>query len=199
MRRVMGMRRRRGSRGAVAVEAALVTPILIVLVFGMIDFGMLFKDYLAVTSASRAGARIASAEPRQAAFAQDAADQVLIEGSALNTSDILEVWVYKAQSKTQSYPGYPVGGTNTFAACSTCVKFKPVKTGSTWNMVQQPGSTWTASSQNACAGDVNRDSVGVYVKYAHPATVGLFFDTFDLRDHTVMSFEPLTVAAQCKP
>lgn len=192
MRRVVSVRRRRGQRGAVAVEAALITPVLIFLVFGMIDFGMLFKDYLAVTSATRAGARIASAEPRQAAFAQDAADQVLLEGSALNASDITAVWVYKAGTN-----GYPSGRSD-FASCSTCVKFKPLLVSGVWTMKQQ-SSSWSATSQNACAGDVNRDSIGVYVKYAHDATVGLFFDTFDLQDHTVMSLEPVTATAGCRP
>lgn len=192
MRRAVGVPRRRGQHGAVAVEAALITPVLIFLVFGMIDFGMLFKDYLAVTSASRAGVRIASAEPRQATFAQDAANQVLKEGGALNEPDITSVWVYKAGTN-----GYPSGRSD-FAACSVCVKFTPLVVGGVWTMKQQ-SNTWPATTQNACSGDVNRDSIGVYVKYAHEATVGLFFDTFDLQDYSVMSLEPVTVAATCKP
>ena len=45
-----------------------------------IEFGLAFKDQLAMTSAVRAGARIASAEPRSATFATDAASQVATRG-----------------------------------------------------------------------------------------------------------------------
>lgn len=44
-------------RGAAALEFALVVPILLVLVFGIIDFGIFFADSLAVRSAVRSGAR----------------------------------------------------------------------------------------------------------------------------------------------
>jgi Flp pilus assembly protein TadG len=44
-------------RGAAALEFALVVPILLVLVFGIMDFGIFFADSLAVQSAVREGAR----------------------------------------------------------------------------------------------------------------------------------------------
>ena len=39
-------------------------PALLLLIVGLLEFGLAFKDQLAITSAVRAGARIASAEPR---------------------------------------------------------------------------------------------------------------------------------------
>src|SRR4051794_10410786 len=56
------IRRPRDDRGAVAVEAAFITPVLLLLVFGMIDMSLLIKDNVAVVSSVRAGARVASAE-----------------------------------------------------------------------------------------------------------------------------------------
>jgi Flp pilus assembly protein TadG len=50
-------RRRRRDNGAAAVEFALVVPVLLVLVFGIIDYGIYFSDSLAVRSAVRDGAR----------------------------------------------------------------------------------------------------------------------------------------------
>ena len=41
--------RTRPERGASAVEAAIVTPVVVAMLFGIIEFGMLFKDWLAVT------------------------------------------------------------------------------------------------------------------------------------------------------
>lgn len=42
------------------VEFALVIPVLCLLVFGIIQFGLLFRDYLALTDAVRVGARQAA-------------------------------------------------------------------------------------------------------------------------------------------
>jgi Flp pilus assembly protein TadG len=45
-------------RGSVAVEFALVLPLLLVLVFGMIDFGIAFANYEGVRSGTREAARL---------------------------------------------------------------------------------------------------------------------------------------------
>jgi Flp pilus assembly protein TadG len=54
--------RRRGDgddeRGAALVEFAIIAPFLILLVFGMIDFGVAFADYQNVRSGTREAARL---------------------------------------------------------------------------------------------------------------------------------------------
>ncbi len=52
--------RRRGDRGAVAAEFALILPIFILLVFGAIQYGYFFFQWQQATFAAREGARIAS-------------------------------------------------------------------------------------------------------------------------------------------
>jgi len=47
----------RQSRGANAVEFALIAPLFLLLVFGMIDFGLIFSDWLVLTNGVREGAR----------------------------------------------------------------------------------------------------------------------------------------------
>jgi Flp pilus assembly protein TadG len=47
-------------RGAAAVEFALVVPILLLLVFGIVDFGMMLNRDTMVNNASRDGVRAAS-------------------------------------------------------------------------------------------------------------------------------------------
>ena len=51
---------RRRDEGAAAVEFALVLPILVVLLFGIIEFGLVFDAQLTITHAAREGARVAS-------------------------------------------------------------------------------------------------------------------------------------------
>ena len=58
---MMGIREvLRKKRGQAMVEFALVLPIFIVLLMGIMEFGLLFHQYLVVTSASREGARAAA-------------------------------------------------------------------------------------------------------------------------------------------
>jgi len=45
-------------RGSVAVEFALILPMLLALVFGMIDFGRLLYTYETINNAAREGARV---------------------------------------------------------------------------------------------------------------------------------------------
>jgi hypothetical protein len=45
--------------GAELVEFAIALPLLLLVLFGIVDFGMLFQRYQAVTNAAREGARVA--------------------------------------------------------------------------------------------------------------------------------------------
>jgi Flp pilus assembly protein TadG len=51
--------RARGERGAELIEFALVFPILLFVVLGIVDFGFVFQRMEVVTNAAREGARIA--------------------------------------------------------------------------------------------------------------------------------------------
>ena len=52
------VRRLRSHRGAELIEMAIVTPILMLIIGAIIDFGMLFRSWEAVTNAAREGARV---------------------------------------------------------------------------------------------------------------------------------------------
>lgn len=46
-------------RGAELIEFALVLPLMLLVLLGIIDFGLLFQRYFVVTNAAREGARVA--------------------------------------------------------------------------------------------------------------------------------------------
>lgn len=47
-------------RGQTMIEFAIVVPLLLVIVFGIFQFGSLYKDYVTLTDATRVGARKAA-------------------------------------------------------------------------------------------------------------------------------------------
>lgn len=219
----MRWRRHRDDQGAVALEAALVTPILLVLVLGIIEFSFAMRNYVVVVSDSRVGARIAATAagagwidcqepvagdpipdmpcvPQEVpAVAQIATRAIQTSGSAMPMDNINYILIYRADST-----GYPDGGNNDFSTCPTgsCVKFRWAKNAQ--EFVYSSGS-WRSASISACfpgkPSDAsgkkrNLERVGVYVNATHHAITGLFFDELDLTDHAVMNFEPLA-ASMC--
>jgi len=183
----------RGHRdsGAVAVETASVSLLLIILLFGIVECSFLFKDWISVSAAARAGARMGASQPRSPSFAQDSANQVTNAISDVTAANIQEVWVFKASGTT----GLPDSGS--FAGgCTTCVKF-------TWNAgtksLTPSSGSWPSTLQDACSGDAARDSLGVYVKYKHTSPLGFFFNNFMISESTVMWIEPWTSDTHCKP
>lgn len=69
---------RRSSAGQSIAEFALVVPILLLLVFGIVEFGLIVKSWQVVTDAAREGARVAvvGVTPGQSADSVDAAAAV---------------------------------------------------------------------------------------------------------------------------
>lgn len=65
-------RRREG--GQTLVEFALVAPIFLVLLLGIVDFGMGFKAWISITNATREGARIAAVHATCGEVAQRTVD-----------------------------------------------------------------------------------------------------------------------------
>jgi Flp pilus assembly protein TadG len=77
-------RRHLNERGQALVEFALVLPILATLILGVIQFGIVFHDYLALTDAVRTGARQAAVTHNSGT----AASAVLNSASELKSTDI---------------------------------------------------------------------------------------------------------------
>jgi Flp pilus assembly protein TadG len=163
------------------------------MLFGIIELGFVFKDYLAVASAVRAGARLASADPRTSTFAQDAANKVAATGQAMSLKDVQKLWVYKVAALSDK----PVGFTD-FSDCTTCVKFR-WDTGT--NAFIPTSDTWPASSQNACSSSSvggPPDRIGVYIQLKHDAFTGFVFTTINISEASIMTLEPMPVLTGCK-
>jgi Flp pilus assembly protein TadG len=173
---------RRRQRGAVLIEAAIIMPLLLTLVMGIIEYGLVFSDKSTVGSATRAGARSAVAYSRQTGYDQQAVDAVTSALTARTTGTPLELWVYKVDTTNSN--GAPVGYP-TFSDCQTaCQKY--TWNGSSWDLTG--GAGWAASDQNACS--MPLDQLGVRLKVRHDLVTGLFGTSLTLTDRTIMRLEP---------
>jgi Flp pilus assembly protein TadG len=65
---------RRGERGQATVELALVVPVLLLILFGIMEFGRIFSAYLIITNAAREGARLAAVGASDTAIEQRVED-----------------------------------------------------------------------------------------------------------------------------
>lgn len=111
----------RGDEGASAVEFALVLPLLVVLVFGIISFGVLFAQQLALNNGVRQGARTivveGSTTGRTCAAAVTAVQDSTGPAIAMNTADI-DVLV----QRTSSNPcGTAANPTSTTVVCRNSI------------------------------------------------------------------------------
>lgn len=199
-----------GERGAAALEFALVVPLLLTLLLGVIEFSLVLRDHTVVTSNARTAARVAAtgagagpatcysgpeappcASQVTPALAQEAADAVQRAGTAMPEDYIEHILVYRANP--QGYPG-PEGSTTMPTSCAgtaACVMF-------VWRDdaggFRYHSGTWVSSTISACfpgTPTAPQERVGVHVQARHPLLFGLFGDGLSLGERAVMDFEPL--------
>ena len=77
-------RRAMSDRGAELIEFALVLPLLLFIVMGIVEFGFLFQRYEVITNAAREGARIAVLPGYFAADVQARVQDYLMNGGVPN-------------------------------------------------------------------------------------------------------------------
>jgi Flp pilus assembly protein TadG len=78
----------RDEAGQTMTEFAIVLPILALLLFGVIQFGILFNNYITLTDATRAGARKAAVSRHLDDPSGDAEAQVRSSASGLDQDDL---------------------------------------------------------------------------------------------------------------
>ena len=107
-------------RGQATVEFALVLPVVVVLLVGLVQVGRVVAVQVAVIDAARAGARAASVDPRQS-VAEAAARAALPSADRLEVRlDLVEgrprvVTVTASETIHPSGPALTIRGTSTMA------------------------------------------------------------------------------------
>ena len=153
-------------RGAVTVEMAIVVPIFVLLVFGMLEFGLAFKNRLtmshAVNQASR-NATVLGTEPVSDFEILRAFEAGLAGAASLDSVTVVDIYKADAAGTPLVWDRYTPDG-------SSCG----------WNPCPDPGSFTgygspsgypPCSRDNSLLGGV--DTIGVRVQYTHRWVTGV--------------------------
>jgi TadE-like protein len=189
----------RGERGQSTTELALLAPILLIVIFGLVELASLMSDAMTMASASREGARIGGAlvngggalgclsgqSPNAAVVDPNiiaAVERVLTgTGTRIALADVNEIRIWKPTPTGTETAGlvnvwtYQLNG-------------GPVVDGQALDFVQQ-SQPWQPCVRNNVT---PADSIGVTVSYTYRARTPLrfftsVFDQFTIRERTVMA------------
>lgn len=182
--------------GATVVEAAIVTPVFFLLVFGILEFGLAFHDKLTTANMSRAGARAATT------FGDDRlADYQLVRAvnraaTALDRQAIEYVVVYKAGVPGARVPAGSCAG-GVASTSDFCNVYTPADLGAAEDRFgcDDPADldrSWCPSTRKVAltvASGGPPDYIGVFVKVRHDNLSGLFGSGWTFTEDTVLRVE----------
>jgi len=204
---LLALHSRRGQRGQGMVEFAIIVPVFLLLLMGMLEFGFVFTHNLSLEYATREGAR---------------AGATLSDGNGVvATCAVIDQAIVNSVTKVLKSPGSPILGypnavasikiwsadaagnpiantTNTWTNKNDgSLTFTPPTT-PVWTPCNRHSSTWLSG---ACGGSTcPPDSIGVSLSYTYTMVTPLgaiekFFGpagpaTLNMSDKTVMSLNP---------
>jgi Flp pilus assembly protein TadG len=193
----------RNERGGSAVEFALIVPIIVALVFGIIEFSLVLKNTNILSNAASAGARLASIESRTAEYHLRTKDEIIQEVADKGLV-LKKLVIYKADKNT----GLPKNGSATtpnqlairedYSSCiSGCFVWQGNTDGTyTWlrgtptQIADATTLKWPWYQQASCGPSATTDYVGVWVEYEHNYITGFFGSTKTIRQRAVYRLEP---------
>lgn len=146
-RRDRAHQRFRGDDGAVLIEAALITPLLFMFLFGIFEFSGMLQSYSGASHTIRTGARVLSAAANDPMADQVALARMAVESAGLKDNEIDYIIIWHATTTSDSVP-------------SGCI----------------PGSTSSVNTSSIGVTDSGTDALGACNVYVRPAATGGAFD-----------------------
>jgi hypothetical protein len=179
----MQHRRQRSEEGSALVETAVVLTMLMMLAIGAFEWGMAFRDWLSVSSATREGARVAASAGKN-----PGADCAILEATAgsllsIDGSRIRFVDIYDSNSS-----GAPTGARHTYRPFDADTDSEDNLRCTNWFAVNDTAYP-PANRDNVGA---ERDWIGVRLEFQHTWKTGLFWWSSGVTwsDRTVILMEP---------
>jgi len=169
-------------QGATLVEAAIVLPIFFLLIFGLLEFGFGFKDWLSINHAAREGARVS------VAAADDVrADQLALEAllKGLNGNMLDSVAYVTIAHADETDPDGP--RSNRYVRDSTTCGWDPCPN-IDFNEDFESMVNWPPSARDVVMPGVDR--VKVSIEFIHDYLTGFIGDSVTWTASKVMRIEP---------
>jgi Flp pilus assembly protein TadG len=195
-------RRLRGDSGSIIAEAAILTPLFVVLLFGILEYGGAFRDYLTLNNATTAGVRQLSISANSVDADYQLIQTLAKQSAALPRSEILHIVVFHATTPTSTptaacMSGTPSIGTGTTYtdACNvyTSTAFSWGSTSPNWGCGAVAADRyWCPTVRKAAQTGPNGppDFVGLYMQVDHPYITGLFGNHILLAKTSIIKIEP---------
>ncbi|MFN8041530.1 MAG: TadE/TadG family type IV pilus assembly protein [Acidimicrobiales bacterium] len=203
-----------GDQGVALVEAALITPVLLVLLLGMLDTAYLYRDYLTSGEAVADGAKVGAIQGNKTTSTGATADYTIIaamrqDTATLRPADIDRIVIFKANASTYGSPLAQVPAqcktsagpvTNTCNVYVPLVAFYQVQTGNADYFKclagGQPACGWNPLLTTAPSGRPDGPTpydiayLGVYMKLKHKNLTGLLGASKDIEVASIARLEP---------
>lgn len=201
--------RLRGDDGSALIEAAIITPVFIYTLFGILELGLLFKDYLAIGAATQDGARTAAILGNAPDTDYQIIQSMKKSLSPIGNSQIRNVVVWHATSPASSVPsGCTAAVSRTqISGANGCNVYTPTDdfgyppndpvVGALYNCTATGFSKgYCPATRHTALTGVNSppDYLGITVTVNHTYLTGLFGSSKLLIDTTITRLEPQTLA-----
>ncbi len=186
-----------GERGHTVVEAAFVTPIFFLLLFGVIEGGYGLHERLSVANMALVGAR--SASGNGAEVLSDFRVLAAIRGGSggVAPGQVSTIVVYKTTG-----PGYTVPpackSASVAGVCNRYTGADLAKASSSFGCSGVPvriDLAWCPTSRKTALSGVNGppDYIGVYIRATHRNLTGVLGNGMAFESDTIMRIEPRTL------
>ncbi len=193
------LRRGRGDTGATLLESAIITPVLMLFVFGIFEFGFAFRDYLTVANATRDAAREASVSGDSVDADYRMLRAVQRGAAALPDGALEQIVIWDASGPGDSVPSACVSGGSQTGVCNVYTpadiavpehQFGCQKT-SDGDPYDSPDRFWCPNDREVSVSSGNPlDYVGIYIRTTHQYITGLFGDDVVFEDTMILRVEP---------
>jgi hypothetical protein len=188
------------------VEAAIVAPLVIMLIYGVMETGYAFFGRLTVNNMSVVGARSGSGEANDVLADYAILQSVKNGATGLGTNDITMVVVYRATNPDDRVPTAcktaSVANTSETRGCNRYAGSDLSLGADDFGCVGPPGPTtkvdsyWCPTTRKTALQGANGppDYIGVFVEAEHQNLTGLIGESFTFTTDTVIRIEPRTLS-----